>query len=254
MTESSASPEAAVHVGNLFVLSGGSVITAPNIGSFETNANVWSAATPRSRASTTEILPDGPSAVVAGVEHGAASAAIHLPSTSGIAGRIVPGAAYVGMGNDAVNVGQHVLQGHGAEAVTEGVGVVGQAGGALVGAKVGAALGASGGPFAPITVPVGALIVGGFGAYVGAAGTKSLGESLIGNLGDQLQGNAVSHDGHLVDHAERHGLGAKNLCSAQGGCLADRLAGAGGTRVLCFDGCGSVFAGVDLADRQVFQL
>ncbi|MDR7097215.1 hypothetical protein [Hydrogenophaga laconesensis] len=64
------------------------------------NTDVFSTAGARARVETKEILSDGPSAALAGIESGAEKAITTFPSTSGIAGRIVPGAAYVGMASN----------------------------------------------------------------------------------------------------------------------------------------------------------
>lgn len=70
------------------------------------------------------------------------------------------------------------MQGNGAEAVTEGLGIAGQAAGAAAGAKaVGAAFSIAGGP---AFGAVGAFIGGGFGAFYGARGVKSIGAYLTG--------------------------------------------------------------------------
>jgi hypothetical protein len=134
-------PSSTVNTSNIFIVNGTSVARAANPGSFDTNVAIRLDATPRAHAGTSEILSDGPSAVVAGIEKGATNAVTSLPSISSAAGRIAPGAALVGGINDSINVGQHVVQGNGAEAVTEGLGAAGQAGGAAIGAKGGAALG-----------------------------------------------------------------------------------------------------------------
>lgn len=101
-----------------------------------------------------------------------------MPSTALIAGRIVSAASVVGGVNDAINIGQHVVQFNGAEAVTEGLGVAGQAYGAAVGAQ---AFGAAGLVLGgPLVGAVGALVGGSVGAFYGAQGAKSIGASLTG--------------------------------------------------------------------------
>lgn len=126
-----------VSTGNVFSFSNGALSSVVGTGTLQTNVDIAASAAARPRIGTTEILSDGPSAVVAGVEAGASKAVTSLPSTAAIAGRIAPGAAIVGGINDTINVGQHVVQGNGAEAATETLGVGGQAGGAWIGAKAG---------------------------------------------------------------------------------------------------------------------
>lgn len=178
MTEPKFDKSSTVQIGKIFLFSEGSITAIAHGGSFEVNAAILSTAMPRQRVDTVEVLSDGPSAVVSGIEHGAASASVGISSATLIAGRIVSAATVVGGFNDAINVGQHVVQGNGAETVTEGLGVAGQASGAAAGAKAfGTAGSALGGPFVGA---IGALVGGGFGAFVGAQGAKSLGAYLTG--------------------------------------------------------------------------
>lgn len=170
-----------VHIGSVFSFHDGSLSLAAHAGSTGVNTTILKTAMPRPRAGTGEVLSDGPSAVLAGVEKGSASTAIGIPSAALIAGRIAPGAALVGGVNDAINVGQHVVHGAGAEAMTEGLGVAGQAGGAVAGAEMGLWLLT---PFAvvlgPAAPPIGAFLGGVGGAFVGAQGAKSIGAYLTG--------------------------------------------------------------------------
>ncbi len=165
-----------VQTGKVFDFDNGVISEIESTGSFEFNTDVLTTAGPRARVPTIEILSDGPSAVAAGVEKGAEKAVVALPTTGGITGRIAPVAGYVGMANDTINVGQHVAQGNGAEAATEGLGVAGQASGAWVGAEIGAGLTS----FYPPLVPVGVLLGAAVGALGGASGAKSLGTYLTG--------------------------------------------------------------------------
>jgi hypothetical protein len=179
MAKSTISSSANVQVGNVFVLNEETLSSATHTGSFKVNAAILNTAMARQRVITSEVLSDGPSAVVAGVEQGAANAATRIPSVALIAGRIVPAATVVGGINDAINVGQHVVQGNGAEAVTEGLGVGGQASGAWAGAQAGALtgmylLGPGWG------TAIGAFFGGFGGALAGAQGAKSIGAYLTG--------------------------------------------------------------------------
>ncbi|MEJ1170757.1 hypothetical protein [Variovorax sp. CCNWLW235] len=178
MTEPKFDKSSTVQIGKIFLFSEGSITAIAHGGSFEVNAAILSTAMPRQRIDTVEVFSDGPSAVVSGIKHGAASASVGISSATLIAGRIVSAATVVGGFNDAINVGQHVVQGNGAETATEGLGVAGQASGAAAGAKAfGTAGSALGGPFVGA---IGALVGGGFGAFVGAQGAKSLGAYLTG--------------------------------------------------------------------------
>lgn len=173
-------PISTVHVGSVFFFHDGVLFSAAHTGSVEVNTAILNTAMPRPRAGTGEILSDGPSAIVAGVEQGAASAS-NKPSATLITTRIASGAAVIGGLNDAINIGQQVVRGNGAEAMTEGLGVAGQAGGVLAGAELGAWLMT---PFAVVLGPaapsIGAFVGGAGGAFVGAQGAKSLGTYLTG--------------------------------------------------------------------------
>ena len=166
-----------VIVANVFALGNGGVFSATSAGSLQTNAAIRLDVP--SKAPTSEVLSDGPAAVVSGVEAGATSAVTNLPSLAVIAGRVAPSAAYVGTLNDAFNVGQHFVQGNGAEVVTEGLGVIGQTSGAVAGAQLGAEAGTL--FFGPgIGTVAGAFIGAGIGAYGGASGWKQIGALLTG--------------------------------------------------------------------------
>ncbi|NBP07981.1 MAG: hypothetical protein EBU76_05815 [Gammaproteobacteria bacterium] len=168
-----------VSTNNVFSFSDGALSSIAGTGTLQTNINIATDAGARPRIGTNEVLSDGPSAVVAGVEAGASKAATSLPSTVAIAGRLAQGAAIVGGINDAINVGQHVVQGNGAEATTEILGVGGQVAGAWIGAKTGATLGtATIGP--GVGTVAGTFIGGTAGALGGAQYAKDLGAYLTG--------------------------------------------------------------------------
>lgn len=99
MTKPTTRSNANVQVANAYIFNGRAVSAVAHAGSFEVNAAILDAAVPRQRVGTTEVLSDEPSAVVAGVERGAASAATNIPSAVLVAGRIVPAATVVGGGN-----------------------------------------------------------------------------------------------------------------------------------------------------------
>jgi len=173
-----------VSTGNVFSFSNGALSSVAGAGTLQTNVNIASDAAARPRIGTSEILSDGPSAVVAGLEAGAGSATTHFPNLPGGVGKIAPGAAYVGAINDTINVGQHIAQGNGAEAVTEGLGVAGQAGGAWIGAQVGSSVGSI---FPGPGNVIGAGMGAGIGALGGAQYAKDLGAYLTGgNTPDKL--------------------------------------------------------------------
>ncbi|MDM0089806.1 MULTISPECIES: XVIPCD domain-containing protein [unclassified Variovorax] len=188
-----------IHVGSVFSVHDGALSLAAHAGSAEVNTAILKTAMPRPRTGTGEVLSDGPSAVLAGVEKGAASTAIGIPSAAAIAGRIAPGAALIGGANDAINVGQHVAHGAGAEAMTEGLGVVGQAGGAVAGAELGlwllTPLAVVLGPAAP---PIGAFLGGVGGAFVGAQGAKSIGAYLTGGDTPDKLGPPLTLPNHMA--------------------------------------------------------
>ncbi|QGW81898.1 hypothetical protein [Variovorax paradoxus] len=80
MTEPKFDKSSTVQIGRIFLFSEGSLTAIANGGSFEVNAAILSTAMPRQRIGTVEVLSDRPSAVVSGVEHGAASASVGISS------------------------------------------------------------------------------------------------------------------------------------------------------------------------------
>lgn len=151
------------------------------IGTYEFNSIIEASAMPRKRVETKDLLSDESAAGVAGVEKGAAKG---FEKAVNATKHISPAAKVAGAVNDINSTGQHLIQGSGAEAISEGIGVVGQGAGALVGAGVGAELGYTfapfAGPLAPYMPPAGALVGGGVGALVGGKKMKEWGRQLTG--------------------------------------------------------------------------
>lgn len=92
-----------VNIGNVFSAARAGASVVPGAGGLQVNAAIRLDVP--SRATTTEVLSDGPSAGVSAIEAGATSAVTNLPSLAVIAGRVAPVANYVGAANDAINVG-----------------------------------------------------------------------------------------------------------------------------------------------------
>lgn len=165
------------------------------IGTYELNSAIEISVMPRKRLETNEILSDEPAAAVAGTEKGfekSLSAVKHIAPTAKVIGAI----------NDANSLGQHVIQGNGAEMVTESIGVVGQGGGALVGAEVGANIGVSAspwlGPLGPYAPPIATAIGGSVGALVGGTKMKAWGKQLTGGDSPDL----LTHPKSPPNHAD----------------------------------------------------
>lgn len=93
---SGSTPPIAVQTNNVYFYNGKSVDLAANLGSFNTKSSIITTAAPRPRVGTSQVLTDGPSAVVAGVEVGSPSAVVHLPNIATAAGAVAHGAAWVG--------------------------------------------------------------------------------------------------------------------------------------------------------------
>lgn len=141
-------------------------------GRFAVNTAVWTTAAPRTRVPTHSALSDAVSAMLPSSEE--AGNRTGLPPGKFIA----YGAKALSTLNDVYGVGQHVVQGNSAEAVTAVSKVGGTLGSAYVGGKtLGLAATAVGGPH----FGAGAALIGaGVGAYVGGDAAESLAEKLTG--------------------------------------------------------------------------
>lgn len=144
------------------------------IGTYDLNSTIEASAMPRKFVATNEILSDGPASTVAGVEKGAERG---FEKALGAAKNIAPTAKVIGAINDANSLGQHVIQGNGAEATTEFTGIAGQASGAWAGAEAGGAV--VGGLYPP-AAPAGAFVGGVTGAFIGGKKMKEWGKQLTG--------------------------------------------------------------------------
>ncbi len=144
------------------------------LGTYDANSEIAMSAVPRKRVETNGILSGQSAAIIAGLEQGAEN---DLQKIVKIAKHIGPTAKMAGAANDVHNLGQHVIQGNGAEVTTESLNVAGQAGGAWLGAEFG---GVFVGSAYPPAAPIGAVIFGGIGAYIGGEKTKELATKLTG--------------------------------------------------------------------------
>ncbi len=179
-----------VQVSNVFVYGDGAISTTTNTGSFDTNTAIWRSATPPSRVETSSPLNDATTGILAGAEE----AGGQIPSTTGR--YIIYGTRVIGTADDVYSVGQHVVQGNGAEVVTTGAAVAGGASGAYVGAQVGGSLGAAT-PFPALFVPLGTVLGAGIGAFIGAEAMEGLATTLTGGDYPDKLGPPETLPGHL---------------------------------------------------------
>ncbi|MDR7151727.1 hypothetical protein J2W49_003703 [Hydrogenophaga palleronii] len=178
-----------VRTGAIYVFENGGVAPVAAPGSFETNAIVWTTAAPRARASTHSYLSNAVSTLLPGAEE--------IGQQSGMpAGRhIAYGAKALGALDSVYAVGQHAVQGNGAEAATASAKVGGGLAGAYAGAKALAPAGALvlGVPGAKAGAAVGAV----FGALAGGSAAEALGEKLTGGPTPDKLGPPLTLPNHL---------------------------------------------------------
>lgn len=158
-------------------------------GTFETNTSIWTTAAPRARATSHSHLSDALSTLFPGVEEAG-------QQSSRLAGKYIAyGAKALGALDSAYSVGQHALQGNGAEAATSGAKVGGGLAGAYAGAKVIAPVGTMlGGP----GLGKGLAVLGAvYGATYGADAAESLAEKLTGGPTPDKLGPPLTLPNHL---------------------------------------------------------
>lgn len=171
-------------------------------------------------ATPTQANPSTPAAAGGSVARGFQAVRNALPGKMGRMGgatgvlTAIPEAAdVVRVANDENSTDLDV-----ATQVAEGAArTAGTVAGGSIGANIGAGIGALGGPFAPVTVPLGILVGGGIGAWLGNEGTDAAikaGRSLVGT-DTESPVDRVSQPSVPVDTGEQAPMPARQAGSAE---------------------------------------
>jgi len=173
----------------LFKFANGAVTLTDDVGTFAVNSAVWTTASPRARVPTHSPLSDESSALLPSAEEAGSRTML-------TAGRYVfYGAKALGTLNDVYAVGQHIVQGNGAEAVTSVSKTAGAISSAYVGGKSTAlAVTPVAGPFIGGAA---AIFGGGASAYLGGNAAESLSEKLTGGPTPDKLGPPLTLPSHL---------------------------------------------------------
>lgn len=173
----------------IYAFSNGAVPRVVDAGEFHVNAAVWTTASPRARLTTHSPLTDAVSTFLPGSEE--AGNRSGLP----VGKYIAYGAKALGTLDNAYGVGQHLVQGNGAEAATSAIRVGGGISGAFTGAK---AFGIAGTAYMGPKVGSGFAVIGAaIGATAGAEAAESLAEKLTGGPTPDKLGPPLTLPNHL---------------------------------------------------------
>jgi hypothetical protein len=167
-----------VHAARIYTFEQETIAPVLDTGSFATNKAIWTSATPRARAATHSPLSDAVSSLLPAAEE--AGQQSRLPAGKYIA----YGTRALGAVDGTYGVGQHIAQGRGAETVTAGSKIGGGLAGAYAGAKA--------------MAPVGAILLGGFGAKAGAAFGAGVGAFVGAEASQQKKSPAAPHPTSLA--------------------------------------------------------
>ena len=178
-----------VYPERLYRLASEGVSQVNEAGTFGANSQVWTTVSPRARVATHSPLQESVSALLPSVEE------VGHRSTLAAGKVIAYGAKALGTLDDAYGVGQHVVQGNGAEAVTS----ASKAGGAAASAYAsGKAIGLTVTPLAGPFIGGGTAVVGAsVSAFLGGEAAESLAETLTGGPTPDKLGPPLTLPNHL---------------------------------------------------------